>query len=100
MLPHRLPYLAVEDIDATTNRFALDRIAPNHPVLIRAYYGHGYVLNSKAMPLLQIREKEPDPLGGYFERAAGSKRINGRFGEYAEWKPNRILANQVRMKTL
>ncbi len=77
------------------NRFALDRIAPNHPVLIRAYYGHGYIINSKAMRLLQIRDKEPDPVGGYFERVGGSKRINGRFGEYAEWKPSRILANQV-----
>jgi predicted amidohydrolase YtcJ len=77
------------------NRFALDRIATNHPVLIRAYYGHGYIINSKAMRLLQIRDKEPDPVGGYFERVGGSKRISGRFGEYAEWKPSRILANQV-----
>jgi predicted amidohydrolase YtcJ len=76
-------------------RFTLDRIAPNHPVLLRAYYGHGYVINSKAMPLLQITEGEPDPAGGYYERAAGSNTINGRFGEYAEWKPNRILINQV-----
>jgi len=77
------------------NRFALDRIAPKHPVLIRAYYGHGYIINTRAMRLLQIREEEPDPLGGYFERVGGSKRINGRFGEYAEWKPGRILADQV-----
>lgn len=75
-------------------RFALDRIAPDHPVLLRAYYGHGYIINSKAMPLLQI-EEEPDPAGGYYERVVASKRINGRFGEYAEWKPNRILVNQV-----
>ena len=45
--------------------------------------------------MLQIAEEEPDPMGGYYERVAGSKRINGRFGEYAEWKPNRILVNQV-----
>jgi len=77
------------------DRFALDRIAPNHPVLVRAYYGHGYVINSKAMRLLEIRDNERDPMGGYFERVGGSKRINGRFGEYAEWKPSRILANQV-----
>src|SRR5437763_14173533 len=47
------------------------------------------------MALLQIAEEEPDPAGGYYERVAGTKRINGRFGEYAEWKPNRILVNQV-----
>lgn len=76
-------------------RSALDSIAPNHPVLLRTYYGHGYIINSKAMPLLQIGEEEPDPAGGYYERVAGSNRINGRFWEYAEWKPNRILADQV-----
>jgi predicted amidohydrolase YtcJ len=82
-------------LNSEVTRFALDRIAPNNPVLLRAHYGHGYIINSKAMPLLQIAEEEPDPVGGYYERVAGSKRINGRFGEYAEWKPNRILVNQV-----
>ncbi len=77
------------------DRFALDRVAPNHPVFLRSIYGHGYIVNSKAMPLLQLAEEESDPMGGYFERVENSKKINGRFGEYAEWKPNRILVNQV-----
>jgi predicted amidohydrolase YtcJ len=76
-------------------RFALDRIAPNHPVLLRAYYGHGYIVNTKAMPLLQITEEEPDPAGGWYERVAGSKKINGRLWEYAEWRPSRILSAMV-----
>jgi predicted amidohydrolase YtcJ len=75
-------------------RFALDRVAPDHPVLLR-YDGHGYIINSAAMPLLHIVEEEPDPVGGSYERVAGSKRINGRLSEYAQWKPNRILVNQV-----
>ncbi|MDQ3819282.1 MAG: amidohydrolase family protein, partial [Acidobacteriota bacterium] len=54
-----------------------------------------YILNTKAMPLLQIAENEPDPAGGYYERMPGSNKINGKFWEYAEWKPNRILVNQV-----
>src|SRR5919202_3945190 len=82
-------------LNEQVNRFALDRLAPDHPVLLRAYYGHGYILNSQAMPLLQIAEEEPDPAGGFYERVAGSKRINGRLWEYAEWKPNRILVGQV-----
>lgn len=77
------------------NRFVLDRIAPDHPVLLRTYYGHGYVINSRAMPVLQIAEEEPDPMGGSYERLPGSKRINGRFNEYAEWKTDRKLASQV-----
>lgn len=82
-------------LNEQVTRFALDRLAPDHPVLLRAYYGHGYILNSKAMPLLQIAEDEPDPAGGFYERVTGSKKINGRLWEYAEWKPNRILVNQV-----
>ena len=82
-------------LNEQVTRFALDSIAPNHPVLLRAYYGHGYIVNTKAMPLLQIGEEEPDPVGGWFERVADSKKINGRMWEYAEWKPNRILSEMV-----
>ena len=77
------------------DRFMLDRIAPDHPVLLRSFYGHGYIVNSKAMPLLSIYENEPDPMGGYYERVNDSQRINGRFWEYAEWKTNRVLVGQV-----
>ncbi len=82
-------------LNEQVTRSALDKIAPNHPVLLRAFYGHGYIVNSQAMPLLQITDEEADPMGGRFERIAGSKKINGRFWEYAEWKPSRILAKQV-----
>jgi predicted amidohydrolase YtcJ len=44
------------------DRFALDRIAPEHPVLLRSYFGHGYVVNSRGMPRLQLVEEEPDPV--------------------------------------
>lgn len=82
-------------LDPNVTRFALDRIAPNHPVLLRAYYGHGYIVSSKAMPPLGIAETERDPAGGRYERVAGSTRINGRLWEYAEWKPNRTLVGRV-----
>jgi predicted amidohydrolase YtcJ len=82
-------------LNEQVTRFALDLVAPNHPVFLRSFYGHGYIVNSKAMPLLQIAEEEPDPAGGRFERALGSKKINGRLWEYAEWRPNRILGEMV-----
>jgi predicted amidohydrolase YtcJ len=82
-------------LDERVTRFALDEIAPLHPVLLRAFYGHGYIVSSKAMPLLGISEEEPDPMGGYFERVARSKRINGRFWEYADWRVGRVLADKV-----
>ncbi len=76
-------------------RFELDRLAPDHPLILAAYYGHGYMFNGKAMALLGIEKLEPDPMGGYFERVMGSKRINGRAWEYAQWRADRTLVDQV-----
>src|SRR5512143_1121133 len=76
-------------------RFELDRLAPEHPLILAAYYGHGYVFNGKAMALLGIDKLQADPLGGYFERVAGSRRINGRAWEYAQWRANRTLIDRV-----
>jgi predicted amidohydrolase YtcJ len=82
-------------LDERINRFELDRLAPAHPTLLRAYYGHGYILNSKAMSVLRIANDEPDPVGGFYERVAGTKKINGRLWEYAQWKANRFLVDKV-----
>ncbi|WP_303310064.1 amidohydrolase [Hymenobacter sp. BT730] len=76
------------------NRAALDKLAPNHPVLLRAYYGHGYIANSPGLKKLKIKEKQHDPLGGYLERTSNRK-LNGRFWEYAQWPSFRTLAEQV-----
>jgi predicted amidohydrolase YtcJ len=78
------------------NRAALDQLAPRHPVLLRAYYGHGYIANSLALKQLQISEQQPDPLGGSFEHShTGTQALNGRFWEYAQWQPGRVLTEQV-----
>jgi predicted amidohydrolase YtcJ len=82
-------------LDERVTRFALDKLAPNHPVLLRAYYGHGFVANSTAMSVLHIALEESDPAGGYYERVAGSREVNGRFWEYAQWKTTRALASAV-----
>lgn len=82
-------------LNEEVTRFALDRFAPDHPVLLRSFYGHGYIVNSKAMPLLRIAEEEPDPAGGHFERVAGSQRLNGRLWEYADWRVSRVLSEMV-----
>jgi predicted amidohydrolase YtcJ len=82
-------------LDPQVTRAALDALAPNHPVLLGAFYGHGHIVNSKALPLLQLDPEQPDPLGGKFERVAGTRQLNGRMHEYAEWRPNLLLAEQV-----
>ncbi|MCB2376401.1 amidohydrolase [Hymenobacter sp. BT635] len=82
-------------LDTTVNRAALDALVSTHPVMLSAYYGHLRIINSAAMPLLKIGNEEPDPLGGTFERVRGSRQINGRLREYAEWGPDPMLLAQV-----
>jgi predicted amidohydrolase YtcJ len=82
-------------LDEQVTRAALDNIAPNHPVLLRAYYGHGDIANSRALSLLHIANSETDPAGGYYERVGNTREINGRFWEYAQWKATRALASTV-----
>ncbi|WP_133271522.1 amidohydrolase [Hymenobacter radiodurans] len=82
-------------LDPLVTRAALDALAPNHPVLLGAFYGHGQIANTKALPLLQLDIEQPDPLGGKYERITGSRELNGRMHEYAEWRTNFVLAAQV-----
>lgn len=77
--------------DAESSRAALDRLAPEHPVLIYTYYGHGNILNSQGMRRLNVADDEPDPMGGHWEREPGSRRTNGKFHEYAGWPVFRRL---------
>ncbi|TGD81535.1 amidohydrolase [Hymenobacter wooponensis] len=81
-------------LNEQVTRAALDQLAPRHPVLLRAYYGHGYIANSLGLAKLTIQEQQPDPLGGHFEHTS-SGQLNGRFWEYAQWQPSRTLAAQV-----
>jgi len=78
--------------DPRATRFELDRVAPEHPVRLKAYFGHGSVYNTRALAALQISEEEPDPLGGCCERIEGSKRITGKLFGYAQWPPWSRLA--------
>jgi predicted amidohydrolase YtcJ len=81
--------------DPRATRFDLDRVAPHHPVRLYPYFGHGTVLNTRAMAALDVSEEEPDPLGGCCERVKGTKRITGKLFGYAQWKPWRRLATEA-----
>jgi predicted amidohydrolase YtcJ len=69
----------------TLRRDALDKIAPNHPVILLSAWGHGLLLNTKGMKAFGIDEAEADPMGGWFERNPKSKRLTGMIEEYAQW---------------
>lgn len=70
--------------DPRARRAALDVFAPNHPVMLRAWSGHGTILNSAALTALGVAEDAADPLGGRFERDA-TGRLTGLAQEYAEF---------------
>jgi len=83
----------IEDPRAT--RFALDSVAPDHPVTLNAYYGHGDLLNSRALREAGIADAQADPPGGFYERAPGSGELTGRIYEYAQWQAPYRSAAQV-----
>ncbi|HEX8350131.1 MAG TPA: amidohydrolase [Hymenobacter sp.] len=84
-------------LDEHATRQALDELAPNHPVYISTYFGHGRLLNSQALAQVGIGEDEPDPLGGSYGHTStdGHPVLDGRLQEYAQWKPMRYLSAQL-----
>jgi len=84
--------------DAEATRFALDDVAKDHPVLLRAWSGHGTFFNTAAMRELGLSETEPDPVGGFFGRLkkGGSDRtLSGFAHEYAEYRISRKLHDGI-----
>lgn len=69
--------------DPSFQRTWLDAIAPDHPVWLSAFTGHGTLLNSKALAFAGIDEQTPRFEGGDIGRGADG-RLNGRLDEYAE----------------
>lgn len=78
-------------LDSPAPRDALDRVAPDHPVMLTADTGHGSVLNSAALRALGYDETTRDPPGGKFLRDR-SGRLTGVLVEYAH---TNAVARQV-----
>jgi predicted amidohydrolase YtcJ len=60
----------------------LDAAVPDHPVLVNHRGGHTNYVNSKALEIVDVNEKTPDPEGGKFERGPEGK-LTGRIEERA-----------------
>ncbi len=67
------------DTDRMPNRFDLDRVSTEHPVVITRCCGHCLVVNSKALEICGITTDTPDPEGGRIGREDGEP--DGRFYE-------------------
>lgn len=60
----------------------LDRVAPNHPVILQHQSGHMGVLNTMALERLGVDEDTPSPEGGRIEKDAAG-RLTGYMEENA-----------------
>ena len=76
-------FTAMTDPKAT--RAAVSPAAGEHPVLIKSWWGHGVILNDRAMALLGISDASTDPPGGRYQRDAAGH-LNGKLEEYAGWQ--------------
>ncbi len=54
----------------TSMRYSLDSIAPNNPVVLQIWWGHGQVVNAKALAFVGLSDNDRDPMGGWYTRNA------------------------------
>ncbi|MDY6820916.1 MAG: amidohydrolase [Deferribacterota bacterium] len=66
------------------DRFDLDEVAKNYPVILTRTCGHIAVVNSKALELAGLKDDASDPPGGKFGRYDG--KLNGVLYESAQRK--------------
>ena len=81
--------------DPRAQRFTLDQVAPNHPVKLELWTGHGMYFNTKGLRDLHIPENASDPFGGFYERFPGTGVLNGVVHEYAEHLVRRRFAERL-----
>ena len=74
---------ALDDPQATGA--SLDKLAPNHPAMLRTWSRHAAIVNRLALAKLQVKEDEPDPAGGRFLRSDSGK-LTGVAFEYAAFR--------------
>ena len=80
--------------DPALNRLTIDAVAPRHPVLLAAWFGHGTFINTKAVSTLGLSLAEPDPPGGFYGRLPNGE-LNGEVREYAEHRIRRFFSQQM-----
>lgn len=71
--------------DRTVRRQLLDSIAPANPVMLAIMWGHGLILNTKALQLSHIKDNAPDPLSGWYEREQATGYLTGALYEGAQF---------------
>lgn len=57
----------------TSMRRSLDSLAPENPVALQIWWGHGIVTNRKGLEAVGLRDDMHDPVGGWYEHNAEGK---------------------------
>lgn len=78
-------------------RSELDAVSGGRPVRLRAWWGHGTILNSAALRELGISERAADPIGGWYGRRSDGT-LNGLVREQAETIVARRITERVPTK--
>ncbi|MFC2122604.1 amidohydrolase [Bacteroidota bacterium] len=73
------------------NRWDLDEVAPNHPVLLTHRSLHACVLNSRALSLAGITSETTEPPGGIMDRDLNTGEPNGLLFEMVGYLRERVL---------
>lgn len=81
--------------DPRAHRFTLDQVAPNHPVKLELWTGHGMYFNTRGLEDLEIPDNASDPFAGFYERFPGTGVLNGVVHEYAEHLVRRRFAERL-----
>ncbi len=82
------------DIGRFPNRWELDSVAPDHPVLIRGIGRHVAAANSLALKLGGIDRTTPDPPGGRLERDESGE-VTGILHEHGKLRLDATRADTV-----
>ncbi len=62
-------FIGVKILFDSSMRNALDSIAPHNPVLLQIWWGHGQVVNARALKAAGLSDSSDYPLGGWYEKA-------------------------------
>ena len=57
----------------TSMRASLDSVAPDNPVALQIWWGHGIVLNQQALEKSRLSDDDKDPVGGWYIRNSSNK---------------------------
>jgi len=64
-------------------KWDLDKVSPDHPVMVTTVGGHFSIVNSKAFEMAGVTKDSPDPMGGRFERDPETRELTGWIHERA-----------------